>query len=85
MPLIQLFLNGTETLYLKNKIMNYEDLEEGDLVYYQDPNRDFKTIKCRVIRIYDKDGIIDVDTEVTLFDEFDNAYYAYACELSYDK
>lgn len=55
------------------------------MVYYQDPNRDFKTIRCQVRCIHNRDEYIDSDTEVTIFDEFENAYYVYACELSFDE
>lgn len=62
---------------------DYEMLEEGDLVMYEDPNNDGRIIECRVRRIHLNGDIIAPDTIVTIRDNADNAYDVYACELEF--
>ena len=61
----------------------YEMLEVGDLVYYDDPNDGFKKKECRVVYINSYKDVIKSGTIVTVMDTNGNAYDVYACELTY--
>lgn len=62
---------------------DYEILEEGDLVIYEDPNCYGRKTECRVRRIHLHGDRITPDTIVTIMDKMDNAYDVYACELKF--
>lgn len=60
---------------------NNYDLLPDDLVLWQNPNENYKIVECRIKYIHNFDAKIKDDTIVTIFDNQDNAYDVYACEL----
>jgi len=61
--------------------MDIHDLEIGDLVEWEDANRSFRKVVCRIVNIHYKESGITTDTEVTIMDIKGNAFDVYACEL----